>query len=110
MKGNILDQETMTLAQVKKRLEDIQEKEGELNFRAGKTLEYLQQFSQHSSKETDELVQKLEKLNIPRLKQAHIYKLIDVQPVNGKDVKLILQGSTLTLTTENANKIAKALQ
>ena len=53
-----------------------------------------------------ELEEKLTKLNVPRLKEQHIHKIIDVLPTTVKDLKVVLQGYTLTVNNDNMKKIA----
>ena len=56
-------------------------------------------------KQAKELYDKLISLSIPRLKDEHIHKIIDVLPRNVDDVKLILQGFVITVTKDNSLKI-----
>ncbi len=84
----------------------IKKRDGELNFRAGKTEEYLNYFATLKAKEADELAQKIRDLEIPRLKEEHIIKIIDLLPDDIEEVKLTLQGYPLTVTKENIKKIA----
>jgi DNA-directed RNA polymerase subunit F len=57
-----------------------------------------------------ELFDKLNKLNVPRLKENHIVKLVDLLPITVDDVKLVLQGYTITVNQENIKKIAKTIE
>jgi len=102
----IISQEPLSLAELKKEIIKIKKRDEELNFRTGKTEEYLNHFSKLDAKKSAELRKALEGLNIPRLKPEHLVKIIDILPNSESDVKLIFQGSTLTLTNDNAKKIA----
>ena len=104
---NIINEIPISTYELKKDLEKIKKKYKELNFRAAKTEEYLQQIT--SFKKSDELYEKLVKLNIPRLKDQHIKKIIDILPTTIKDLKVVLQGYTLTINNENAKKIVDAV-
>lgn len=104
-----LNETPISAVEVKHTLEKIREKEGELNYRAGKTYEYLEQFAKLSSKKAKELFEALTKLEIPRMKEQHIVKLIDVLPTTAKDVKTVLQGYAVTVTNENLDKIASTI-
>ena len=55
-------------------------KQGELNFRANKTLEYLNAVPVAKPKEGQKLIEELQKLEIPRMKDTHIHKLVDTRP------------------------------
>ncbi len=99
----------ISAAEVKHTLDSIKEKEGELNYRAGKTYEYLEQFAKLTPKKAKELFDAITKLGIPRIKEPHIVKLIDVLPTTAKDVKIVLQGYAVTVTNENLDKIAATI-
>jgi len=94
----------INMAQLKEELAKIKKRDKELNFRATKTEEYLNQFV--TLKNPNELVEKLTKLDIPRLKENHINKIVDTLPATVKDLKVILHGYTLTVNNENLKKIA----
>lgn len=108
-KPEILEKTPMNIVQVKTALESIKEKETELNFRAAKTEEYAQDFAKISEKEAKELLEKLKGLEIPRLRDAHFHKLIDVMPVSDKHVKIVLSSYNVTPTAENCKKIAETI-
>ena len=108
MNVKILKEEPMTAAQVTDELQKIRSADKELNFRAQKTEDYLNQVVS-DSKKTAELVKKLEALKIPRLKDDQLVKIADILPVTEKDVKVLLQGYALTVTKENMQKIAKTV-
>ncbi|MFT4303851.1 MAG: RNA polymerase Rpb4 family protein [Candidatus Woesearchaeota archaeon] len=102
----ILNQTPVTMAEVKDVLSKLQTKTGELNYRANKTLGYLQEFSKLSLSKSKELREKIESLNIPRLKEEHIVKIVDTLPKYPDEVKALLTGYTITITNDNAKKIA----
>ena len=60
-------------------------------------------------KKAKDLYKKIEALDIPRLKEAHICKMIDVMPTNINDLKSILQGQPVTIKDENLKKILDVL-
>jgi len=109
MKPKIISEEPMTMVEVKAELTK-NKKDGELNFRANKTDEYLGQFVSISTKDAQELKEKLEKLAISRLKPEHITKIIDVLPVTQDDLKNLLSGYTITINAENAGKIVELVK
>jgi len=100
---NIINETPISMHELKKELEKIKKRDKELNFRAAKTEEYLQQIT--TLKKSGELYKKIVKLNIPRLRDQHIKKIIDILPATVKDLKVVLQGYTLTINNENAKKI-----
>jgi len=101
----ILSEHPVTMVEVKEEIEKIKQRDKELNFRVGKTEEYLNHFKTLCKKEEEELIKKTEKLDIPRLKDIHIKKIADLMPRNVDDLKIILQGYTLTISNENIKKI-----
>jgi DNA-directed RNA polymerase subunit F len=100
----IISEEPVTLATTKVLLEELS-KEDELNFRAEKTKSYLENFSGMSKEEIDEVKEKIEKLNIPRIKDRHIVKILDVMPQDLDSIKMILSGETLTINDDDLKKI-----
>ncbi|MFH1505442.1 MAG: hypothetical protein ABIE94_00420 [archaeon] len=109
-KPEILSKEPINMIELKEELKRIKKRDSELSFRGNKTEEYLNQFADLKAKEAKELVEKMEKLNIPRLKDNMIHKIIDILPRTESELKLILQGYTLTITGDNLKKIMAALK
>ena len=109
-KPNILEEKQISMIQMNDELGKNKTKFGDLNFRASKTKEYLEQFSFLKSKQGKELIQKLEKLKIPRLKESHMYKIADIMPHKLELVKLLFQGTPLTISEENCKKIVKVVE
>ena len=103
----IISETPMNVYQLKKELENIKKRDNELNFRAARTEEYLNQIASH--KDADELFDKILKLNIPRLKEHHIHKIIDIMPTTLNDIKIILQGYTITVSNESIKKIVDTI-
>jgi len=111
VKAEILEKRPLTLSLVKEELKRIKKRDNEeLNFRATKTDEYLTEVVKLKPKEAKELVEKLEKLEIPRLKPEYLHKIVDVMPASEKHLKVVLQGYSLTVSAENQKKIFQALE
>ena len=96
-KPTVISQTPMTVMEVKDHLAKIKKRDEELTFRGGKVEEYLQQFNTLKPKQAEEMRQKLQELNIPRLKDLHMDKVIDVLPKYLEDLKATLQGYTVTI-------------
>lgn len=109
MARKILSETPINASEVKGILEEIQQREKELSFRAQRTLEHLQATNVLPPKKAKELENALAKLEIPRLKDQYVHKLIDILPKTQDEVKLILQGYALTVTNENCKKIADTI-
>lgn len=108
-KAELIEKIPITLTELKGEISKISKRDEEMSFRSGKTLDYVNSFSQLSRKKYGELTKKLEDLNIPRLKQNHIVKILDMMPKNAKELAVLLQGYTITVTKENMTKIVKAI-
>ncbi|MBI2653277.1 hypothetical protein HYX02_00550 [Candidatus Woesearchaeota archaeon] len=102
-----ISENPMNIYQLKKELERIKKRDNELNFRANRTEEYLNQVLQH--KNADELFGKITKLNIPRLKEQHIHKIVDIAPTTVNELKVLLQGYTVTINNESMKKIVDTI-
>ncbi len=106
---NIIEEKPITMAELKEELDKIKKKDKELNFRANKTYEHLTQFGKHDYNKAKELIDKLEKLKIPRLKEEYMVKIVDVLPTTLDDLKVLLQGYTVTIKSENMKKIVETV-
>ena len=57
-------------------------------------------------KDADTLYKKIAALDIPRLREQHIHKIVELLPATVQDMKVVLQGYTLNISQENMKKIA----
>lgn len=105
MNPKILSEEPMNIAHVKEELKKIKKRDEEPAFRTNKTIEYLNDFVSIKSADAKKLYEEIEKLDIPRLKDIHIHKIIDLMPTSVEEMKVILQGYTITVTKESMQKI-----
>jgi DNA-directed RNA polymerase subunit F len=108
-KPQIISENPITMAELKEELKQIRKRDKELNFRAAKTEEYLKQFVTISEKDAEGLTKKLEALNVPRLKDVHIKKMVDLMPKTADEVKAILSAYTVTVNNENVKKITETI-
>jgi len=110
MNPKILSEEPISMAQMKEDLKEIKKRDKDLNFNANKTFEYLNEFSTLKLEDFEKLVKELTKLEIPRLKEMHIYKIADLMPFSVEELKIILQGYTITISKENMQSIVDVLK
>jgi len=109
-KPTVIEEKPLTMVEMKTLLESIKKRDGELNFRANKTEEYLNHFVTLKEKDIIHLKEKLTSLNIPRLKEQHIVKIIDLLPKNADDAKVVFQSfPTLSVSQQNLKKIADTI-
>ena len=105
--AQIVSEAPIDVYTLKKELEKIRKRDNELNFRANRTEDYLHQIA--ILKNAEELFNKIMQLNIPRLKEQHIHKIIDITPTTINDLKVALQGYTITLNNESIKKIVDTI-
>ncbi|MEK6874593.1 MAG: hypothetical protein AABX52_02485 [Nanoarchaeota archaeon] len=110
MRPELIKETAISLCEAKSLLDQIKDRDSELNYRSAKTAEYLDQFSYLLAKKAKECFKQIEELNIPRMRETHINKLIDIQPKTVEDVKLVLSAYTLTLKEEHLKKIVSILE
>ncbi len=110
IKPEIIEEQEIPMFSLKEELAKIKKRDGELGFRANKAEEYLGNFVFLKPKEAKELVEKLKKLQIPRLKNQHIFKIVDLLPETPEELKFILQSFTITINSENAKKITELVK
>lgn len=105
----VVEEKPMSMAEVKEFLEEKKKEKKELNFRENKSLVYINSFIKAKSKEAENIKKDLEKLEITRLKDKHIIKIIDMVPKSVDELKVILSGEELTLKSEDLNKIIEVI-
>lgn len=104
-KPTLLEERPINMVELKEELARIKKRDHELGFRANKTSEYLSSVVAIKKKKAQDLYEKLEKLNVPRMKDIHIHKIIDLLPSSVEELKTIISSYTLTVNSENMKKI-----
>ncbi len=107
MKDSIISEDPVSLPFVREALEKVQ-KQGELNFRAQKTLEHAETCLLNV-KEAKTLLDSLAKIGIPRWKDVFAHKIVDSCPVTPEQVKTVLSCYNVTFSKEHTQKIADAV-
>ncbi len=105
----ILNEEPITMSELRDSLEKIKKRDNELNFRANKTEEHLNSMSLLKPKEAEELQKKIAELGVARLKPEHIVKVVDTLPKSVDELKVILSGYNITVNQESSKKIVDAV-
>ncbi|AJF62971.1 MAG: hypothetical protein QT11_C0001G0842 [archaeon GW2011_AR20] len=106
----IINETPISIPELKERLEEIKKRDKELKSRALRTHEYLDKFSNAKVKDSTKLKESILKLQIPRLKERHIVKLIDIMPKDLETLKLIFVGENITLKQDDLEKILSVLK
>lgn len=99
----------LTMAELREKLADIKKKQ-DLSFRGNKTLEYLQVFAKASGKDAQGMRGKLKALELVRLKERHITKIIDIMPDTVESLRMVLANENITLKEEELQKILECLK
>ena len=100
----------ISLPEMKEKLHDIEARDKELSFRSNKVKDYLNKLVRLDKKTALELKQKLVSLDIPRLKDRQIIKIVDVIPEDLEDLRAVFTGEVTTITQENMEKIVEAVK
>jgi DNA-directed RNA polymerase subunit F len=106
----IISESPIDLTELKEEVAKIKKRDKELGLRTTKTEDYLNSFAQLTPQQEKELVEKLTKLNIPRVKDNHIRKIVDLLPATIEDLKVVLQGYTISVSNDNLKKIVEAVK
>lgn len=106
----IINETPISTAELKKRLEAIKKRDKELRNKATKTMEYLNTFTNLKPKEAEEIKKKIINLNIPRLKDRHVIKVLDIMPQDMESLKMIFAGENITIKQEDLNKILEVIK
>ena len=101
----VVEEVPLNIVEVKEMLKKIKDRDTELNFRAQKTAEYLDAINTIKPKSAKELKEKLTELEIPRIKEVQIQKIIDIMPLTAEGVKTIVSGFNISVTADNVKKV-----
>src|SRR3989344_4860036 len=99
----------VALVDVKEMLENIEKRDGELNFRSNKAKEYVDAFVTIEKKKKEGLLKKLQDLNLTRLRDEHFTKIIDFLPRTPNELKAVLQAYPLSLPKKDQDSIVAAV-
>jgi DNA-directed RNA polymerase subunit F len=109
-KAKLINEQPVSMAFIRKHLEEIKKRDGELNFRGTKCEDYLNTVVDLKFEESVKLEKDLEGLKIPRLKPEHIIKIIDIMPQSVEELKVVLQGYVLSVNQSNMKKIVDTVK
>jgi len=101
----LLSETPISLSEVKSIIDSNKKEKKELNFRENKVIEYTNLFCKIKPKESTQIKEEISSLNIARLKERHIIKIIDTLPEDVETLKSVFAGEELTLKPEDLNKI-----
>ena len=110
VKPEIIEETPINIIEVQAELAKIKKRDGELTYRGQKTEEFLQQFAQLKQKDAQALYEKLTGLKVSRLRDLHINKIIDILPKSVEELKVVLQGYSITIKDDALKKIVAVIQ
>ena len=105
-----IEEKPLALADVKTTLQAIEKRDEELNYLSNKAKEYLDYFVKLPLDKKEELYKKLEDLNLTRLKEEHLCKIVDFLPKTIDELKAILQSYPLSLSKKDQEAIVNAVK
>jgi DNA-directed RNA polymerase subunit F len=105
----IVEEKPLTLIELKEKILAVEKRDNELSMKAQKTRDYLAEHAS-KSKKVEELKKALADLQISRLKERHIVKLIDLAPKNIDEIRSIFAGENLTVKQEDLTRILDTLK
>jgi DNA-directed RNA polymerase subunit F len=106
----LIQESPLPLPELKEKLESIEKRDKELTFRGNKVKDYLNKLIKLDTKQTAELKQKILDLEIPRIKDRQIIKILDILPEDLDDLRSVFTGETTTVTQENMEKLIEAVK
>jgi DNA-directed RNA polymerase subunit F len=103
--AKIIEEKPITMAELKEEIEQVKKRDKEVNFRVTQTDDYLSNFKVLSQKNSIEFAKEIAKLEIPRLKEQHITKIVDFLPETVEELKVILEAYPITIVDKNLKRI-----
>ena len=104
----ILNNEPISIAEIAEIIEE-KAKDNELTYREEKVKEYAKKILKNDFKVSKQLIQEIKKLEINRLEEKQIIKIIEIMPKNGTELRAIIGNSGIVLVDENVTKILDVL-
>ncbi len=94
------------LPKVKEILENIKEK----NYEQKLAYEHVKKFSKIDAKKAEALIKELSNLEMRKLKDDQIVKIVDLMPKDVEDLKVILSKATVPFKDEELTKIIEIVK
>lgn len=106
----IVEEKVLSLVDVKGILHTVEKRDQALNTFSQRAKEYAEAFVALSKKQREELHQKLLGLELTRLKEEHIVKIIDFLPRDANELKVVLQAYPLSLPKKDQDAIVAVIK
>jgi DNA-directed RNA polymerase subunit F len=107
---SIIAQEAISGVEAQDILKKKEKERDELTYREEKSLEYLKTTVQLKKKDFADAKKELLALEIPRLEEEHILKILELMPKNGTELRAIVSHSGTVLVNESVDSILEVLK
>lgn len=105
-----IEEKPLGLVDTKVLLDSMRKRDIEFNPISNKVNEYLETFVSLTTAKKEELHKKILGLDLTRLKEEHIAKIIDFLPTTASDLKIVLQAYPLSLPKKDQDSIAAVVK
>ena len=109
MESKIMSEAPISLTALKEEIAKVKKQDKEPSIRVTKVEDYLNSMAPLSTAKEKELVEAIKKLDVPRLREPHLAKISDMIPRTADELKIILQGYSISISNENIKKIVDAV-
>lgn len=105
----VIKEKPIDIYQVLSELNTIEKKDEELGFRSMRTKEYITDIEQISKEKAKKIREAIVALDIPRMKEEVITKIIDVYPVSVLDLKQLISSFNVAVKDDYVKQIFEIL-
>ena len=109
MEPKIISQTPVSMADLRSEIERIKKREKEPSIRVTKMEDYMNSLSSLPMAKEKELVEAIRKLEVPRMKDEFIFKIVEMLPKTVEELKMILQGYVISVTADNLKKLVETV-
>lgn len=103
----VTKEEFVTIARVKALLSS---KKKEVTYEQKQALEHAKEFAKLSEKEAEEMLKELKLLDIKKLKEMHLIRIVDFMPKDDEDLKNLFVTEKLGLKADENDKILEIVK
>ena len=100
----IKEKKSITLAEARELLKQSD------NEKAKALADFIKKFVKMSAADAEKLMKSLEALDLAKLRQEDIVKLIDFMPEDSEDIRKVFSGSDINLDQDEISKVLEALK
>ncbi len=105
MFGNVIEKREVSIAKAKEILAKVKNQ----NYEQKHAFEYASKFAKTSSEDAIKILEELRESGIPRIKNRHLKKIVDLMPKKADEIKVILAKEDLTLSKGDIETILDIL-